>query len=125
MPAQIVAFPEAERGLSEYGNLEFKEPSQHVRIDPSVGEEIIEEIRKYEEQIGTSLYPIGILEGGDTLFLLIDTRGVVYAMSDELEPFASSLDRAIEYLARPGTRSREWRTDLGAIGMVGKKWRPD
>jgi hypothetical protein len=51
-------FPEAKRILSQYGDLKFGDKNEWMRFDPSVGNEIREQIGWGETQIGRSLYPL-------------------------------------------------------------------
>ena len=122
LPNSFVVFPAARLTLSRYGNLTFRHPSETVTLDPSAGEEAAEEIAAFEKELGFSLYPIGLLDGGDTIYLLIDERGVVYSMSDELQAFALTADRAVEYLVR---HDGGFDDELDSIGMLGKTWRLD
>jgi hypothetical protein len=125
LPKSFPVFPEAKRILAEFGDLKFSDRTESVDLDPSVGEEVADEIRVFEKKLGRPLYPVGILEGGDALYLLIDDKGFVYALSGRLlEPFASSFERAIEYLVRPKTEG-ERMEDLQAAGVLGKVWKLD
>lgn len=125
LPQSLSVFPEAKRILAEFGDLRFSSPAESVHLDPSVGEEIADQIKVYEKKLGRPLYPVGILEGGDTLYLLVDDKGLVYALSDQLEPFASSFERAIGYLVRHVINGREMKDDLQAAGVLGKVWKLD
>lgn len=126
LPAGFTAFPEAQRVLAEFGGLKFTKPYGSATLDPSVGEEISEEIHAYEKKLGRALYPVGIIDGGDTLYLLLDESGLVYTLTYRLEPFASSFNQAIKYLVLVCTvNKREQREDLKSIGMFGKFWEKD
>jgi hypothetical protein len=108
-----------EEALAEFGNLKFRDSSELVSLDPSEGERIAEEISRYEGKVGRSLYPIGILDGGDTLYLLIDETGVVYTLGNELRPLALTIHRAIEYLV--SHRAGE-DPALKQVGLHHKVW---
>jgi hypothetical protein len=59
----------------------------------------------------------------DRHYLLVDERGIVYTLIDELKPLASSFRRAVEYLIRQDASRREIEEDLQTVGLVGKAWR--
>ena len=117
-------FPEAQRVLTEFGNLRFGDRNDYVELDPSLGENGADEILPFQEELGTRLYPVGIMEHQDRVYLVVDEKGLVYTvLLDELEPFASSFDQAIEFLVRPAINRREWEDDLRSVGLVGKVWK--
>lgn len=119
LPKSFSVFPSAKEAIAEFGNLKFQESSELVHLDPSEGERVAEEISRYERKVGCSLYPIGILDGGDTIYLLIDETGIVYTLSDGLRPFALTFHRAIEYLVshRAGVDPA-----LEKVGLHQKVW---
>lgn len=122
LPRSFAVFPMAKAALAEFGNLKFQSPSETVDLDPSIGDEIAAEIKRYEEKVGRPFYPVGIIDGGDTAYVLIDAEGIVYALTDQLEPFALTFDRAIEYLVH----HRGGRDEgLASVGMLGSVWRLD
>lgn len=122
IPTSLTVFPEARRVLSEFGALHFGNRMENVRIVPTMDEEIIESIKQYEIQLGTRLYPIGIMEHQDRHYLLIDENGVIYTLIDQLEPLASTFELAIEYFVHMTVNRRKVESDLQRIGMFGKVW---
>ena len=123
LPTGFEPFPVAKRILSEFGDLTFSEDSGRTCLDPSLGERIADEIKEYEIKIGRRLYPIGKVDGGDVLDVLVDETGLVYTLTDRLEPFASSFDQAIKYLACVcAYEQREYQSDLESVGMFDKSW---
>jgi hypothetical protein len=126
LPPSFDVFPAAQRVLTEFGGLIFKSASGYAKLDPMVGEEIAAEIQKYAAKLSRRLYPIGIVEGGDTIYILIDERGVIYMLAGWLEPLASSFDRAIQYLAEVcAVNEAEKLQDLKTSGLLGLAWRID
>jgi hypothetical protein len=133
LPRSFTPFGAAERVLAEFGNLRLGHTNDSVTIDPSVGEEIVEEIKRYEQVLGHRLYPIGVWTHQDRIYLVLDEIGRVYTLSfctqhkrrfdHELRPLASSFDRAIEYLVNGSWSPREAEEDLGPLGMRGQSWR--
>lgn len=123
LPRGIEAFDAVRKVLSEFGGLTFRIKSGSTTLDPAVDDKIEGEIRQYAAVLGRPLYPLGITDGGDTIFILIDPEGVVYALGGTLEPLASTFDQAIKYLSRVFTVNQsEQRRDLAAIGLLGKSW---
>ena len=116
-------FPEVRRVLAEFGDLKFGKSNDYVRIAPSEAKNVVEEIRRYEALIGRRLYPLGVMEHQDRHYLVLDENGIVYTLIDELEPLASSFERAIEFLIWPHSSRREMEADLEQVGMLGKTWR--
>jgi hypothetical protein len=104
-------FPAAQKALLEFGNLRFKTTGE-VIFEPSAGDEIKEEIREAEKTIGRPLYPLGAADGGDYMWLLIDDAGRIYTYTCILEPFAPSMEQAVEFLARGRMTRQEW-TEIG------------
>jgi hypothetical protein len=133
LPRSLSIFPEAERILSEFGNLRFGNKNDEVVLDPSTGEDILEETRTYEAKLGRRLYPLGVWKHQDRIYLLIDEQGFVYELNFavrrerrfhyELRPLASSFDRAVDYMVRRWRTRREKREDLGPVDMLDKVWR--
>lgn len=122
LPESFDVFPEARRVLTEFGNLKFERAWGTLILDPFVGEEVRGEIQEYEKQLGYALYPIGIDDGGDTLYLLIDEDGIIYAMSGDLQPFAGCFGVAIDRLLCGLIDKRALDEDLRAVQMSGRVW---
>ena len=78
LPESLEVFPEAERILAEFGNLRFGDRNDQVRLDPSLGQEIVEQLKMYERELGRRLYPLGVWQHQDRIYLLVDENGVVY-----------------------------------------------
>ncbi len=103
-------FPEARRVLSEYGNLKFGDRNEWVHLDPSVGDEVAEQIGRWEKEIARPLYPLGFTEHQDRIYLLIDEEGIVYTLclddapgqhvDSDLIQLAPSFEEALKYLVR-------------------------
>ena len=123
LPSGFSLFPAALKVLAEFGGLDFRSRSGRTSLDPNAGEEILAEVKQYEERLGTCLYPLGICEGGDTIYILIDENGIIYALAGWLEPLASKFDMAIKYFAAVFLVSQnEQATDLSRVGLLGKRW---
>ena len=59
-------------------------------LDSSLGEEGADEILPFTTVLGKRLYPIGIMEHQDRIYVVVDEDGIVYTVVlDELQPFAS------------------------------------
>lgn len=124
LPASFTVFPEAQRVLREFGDLRFGSRNDYVDLNPAFGDEGADEILPFQDLLGKRLYPVGIMEHQDRVYLVVDEKGLVYtALLNELKPFASSLDRAIEYLVRETIPRRQWEEDLHSVGMLGKTWK--
>jgi hypothetical protein len=124
LPPSFQLFPAAEAFLTEFGGLTFRNRSGYTKLDPSEASEIIHEIKEYEKLVGRRLFPIGIVEGGDTVFILMDDRDVVYALAGWLEPIASSSRIALKYLVRVyAVNQTEQRKDLQRNDLFGKSWK--
>jgi hypothetical protein len=117
LPISMELFPAAERVLAEFGGLTFGSRTEHIALDPAWGEAFADEIKAYASLIGARLYPIGVMEHQDRHYILIDERGVVYTLIDQLEPLASSFHRAIEFLVRGTTDRKEIEEDLRSAGI--------
>jgi hypothetical protein len=100
LPTSLSPFSAAERILTEFGNLKFGDKNEYALLDPSVGERVEKEIRGYERVIGRRLFLIGVWCHQDSMYLLVDVGGIIYTLDHELRPFASSFNRAIDYLVR-------------------------
>jgi hypothetical protein len=124
LPRSFSLFPEAQRVLTEFGGLRFGDRNDYVDLNPALGEEGADEILPFEVVLETQLYPVGIMEHQDRIYIVIDEKGIVYTVClDELKPFASSFDRAIECLAGSSVPRREREADLRSVGLFGKEWR--
>jgi hypothetical protein len=90
--------------LQEFGGLHFGTCEDgtdflkgDVRIDPGCAVHVGDELRKYEDALKVRLFPLGWFYDGDGI-LVIDEEGTVYALTDELEPLASSFYDLVEML---------------------------
>jgi hypothetical protein len=125
LPDAFESFPEAKRILAKFGGLKFGPTTDYTCFDPSAANKVIECIKGYEKKIGLRLYPLGVCEHQDIEYLLVDERGIIYLLADELKPMASSFDRALQYLVWQVWRQRDIDQDLQRVGMAGKTWRLD
>jgi hypothetical protein len=125
LPESLPVFAEAQRVLAEFGQLRLGTRHDRIHLGPSVEDDIVGEIKTYERRLGRRLYPIGVMEHQDPVQLLLDDHGIVYTLMPglELEPMASSFDRAIEFLIRRHTSRQESRDDLRRVGISEKAWR--
>lgn len=124
LPSELAIFPEARRVLSEFGGLSFGNSNKHVCLDPLTAGEIYGHIGTLECAMGCRLYPVGVWEHQDPMYVLVNERGIVFIIeANECRPLASSFDRAIEYIVRQKWDREEKEEDLGRLGMVGKSWR--
>jgi hypothetical protein len=123
LPSGLDVFPEAKRILSEFGGLTVDNRDQsRLDLDPALGEEVMEEIEALCKRIGRPLFPLGAADGCDFMYLLIDNVGRLYILTNRLEPFASSFERALPWLVQGSMNTREWKEDLQAAGLFGKAW---
>jgi hypothetical protein len=125
LPPSLTPFPEARRVLAEFGGLKFGNRNDGVVLDPSLGEEVAEEIKAFERKLRVRLYPVGVMDHQDRHYLLVDEHGIVYTLIDQLEPLATSFHRALEYLIRQMADRRDVEADLRPAGLFGKVWRLD
>ena len=77
LPPSFEVFPVAKEILTRYGGLKFGPSTDYARLDPSLAEEVVNEIKEYEKKIGGRLYPLGIREHHDREYLLVDETGVI------------------------------------------------
>jgi hypothetical protein len=123
LPKEFDLFPAAKLVLEEFGGLTFSEVDGQASLEPSLGREIETRIRAYETLLGKQLYPLGKIDGSDVLYIVLDDTGYVYTITDRLEPFASSFDQAIKYIARVcAYKPDEFKRDLESVGLFGKHW---
>ena len=122
LPPSFELLPEAKRILAEFGGLKFGQRTNFTWFDPSAGEEVVGEIRQFEVLCGHRLYPLGFREHQDREYLLVDESGVIYLLSDGLQPFASSFNRALQLLFWKVQRRVQIDRDLQSTGMAGKNW---
>lgn len=124
LPPSFALFPEAKRVLAEYGNVRLGDRNEYYLFDPFLGEEGAKEILPFERILGRRLYPLGINEHQDVLYLVIDEKGIVYGiMLDECEPLASSFEVAVETFVRGYVGARERENDLRSVGLSRKVWK--
>jgi hypothetical protein len=123
LPQSIPVFPEARRILAEFGNLHFGNQNDFVIFSPSEADEVLEEIKLYSKITGRQFHPVGVMQHQDRHYILVDEMSIVYTLIDELEPLASSFERAVEFLIWRHTSRHEMEADLESIGMRGKIWR--
>jgi hypothetical protein len=69
---------EAKRILAEYGELRLGPSNDFTVLDPSVEDEIMEQLTWCERALARSIYPLGYSEHQDRAYLLVDEAGVVY-----------------------------------------------
>jgi hypothetical protein len=123
LPTCLDVFAAAQQVLSEFGNLHFVTDDSHIILDPSLAEEVCETLKALQTEIGSRLYPLGIIDGGEYMYLIIDENGYIYFLTDILEPYASTFGRAIEFLVGPRIVRKEMEQDLRNAGLFGKVWR--
>jgi hypothetical protein len=123
LPPSFEAFPEAKRILARYGGLTFGPKTDYTRFDPSAGEEVADDIKEYQKQVGRRLYPVGYREHQDREYLLVDEAGIIYLLTDELRPMASSFERLLGYIVWKVERRRDIDEELRPHGLAGKAWR--
>jgi hypothetical protein len=124
LPHAFESFPEAQRVLSRFAGLRFGDRNDFAVLDPCAGEEEVGQIRQCERKVGRRMYPVGFAEHQDRAYYLVDEAGVVYLMfpGDELQPLASSFERALDSIARRSIRRRERDDDLRPLGLAGTSW---
>jgi hypothetical protein len=124
LPESFELFSEAERVLRQFAGLEFGNRNDYARLDPAAGDEVVGPIRECERKVGRRMYPVGFTEHQDRAYYLVDETGVVYLMfpGDELQPLASSFERALDSITRRSIRRRDRDEDLRPLGLVGKSW---
>jgi len=125
IPPQPSVFPEAKRILSEFGNLVLEHRQDDARVDlrPTLAHDVLDDLRAYSQLVGSPLFPLGVADGCDYMYLIVDERGYVYTLTDQLEPFSSSFDKAIAYLVRGAMNRRAWEEDLKSANLLGKVWK--
>jgi hypothetical protein len=127
LPNGLETFPTARRVLTEFGGLKLGDRTEDVRLDPSLSDaECLAEIPFYEGKLGRRLYPVGVIEHQDQVWILLDEQGFVYTLlpTVSLKPYASSFDQAIEFLVA-GVNRRAQEDDLRAAGLLGQEWQKD
>jgi hypothetical protein len=125
LPTSFSPFSAAERLLTEFGNLKFGDKNEYVLLDPSLAERAEMEILGYERVLGRRLFPIGVGDHQDPVYLLVDEGGIIYTLDYELRPFASSFDRAIDHLVRLECSRDDLQADLKTVGLAGKFWQQE
>ena len=124
LPRDRVLFDAAARVLGEFGGLKFVEQHGSADLDPHLADEVATEVTQFEHVTGKRFYPLGKIDGGDVLYLLVDEIGVIWTLSGALEPLASSFEQALRYLVKVcAYKPSEFRADLESIGMYGTSWR--
>jgi len=104
VPAEFVLFPKAEEVLSEFAGLHLGNcgpgidcATSDVEIDPSAASHLVSDLLKFEGILNARLFPLGEVHRAHG-YLVIDEYGRTYLLNDELSPFASTFDEALELL---------------------------
>lgn len=97
LPPEFEIFDEAARALKQYGGLTFNHrgyetlvicPCDCVELDRDTNI-----IAEFSKQSGQRVYPIGVLDGGDTVGVVINYSGWTYiTLVDEVRPVSASFE---------------------------------
>ena len=123
LPKSFEPFPIAMETLRKYGGRSLRKPSEVLVLDPTAGDEIAGDIKKYEILPGRRLYPLGVREHQEKEHILIDENGVIYVLMDGLIPIAPSFERFIHnYFWNKQSRAIVGN-ELRSVGLEGVAWK--
>lgn len=124
LPDWIEIHPEARRILDRFGQLTFGDQYEKVTFEPTLADEVAEEIQAYESLLENGLYPLGRIDQDLLRYILVDALGFIYFLNhDLLEPVATSFERALPILIEPWRDHRSISRNLEQIGWRYIVWR--
>lgn len=126
------SFPEMERAkdcLAEFGGLKVGTPTDYMLIEPMLAEAVSDLILKFQAQVDSVLYPLGIQQHQDREYVLMDSDGLVFVMNTfddnckaELNPVGSSFDKFLEHFVIGASCQKEIIADLRSAELQSKSW---
>jgi hypothetical protein len=108
-------FPAAEQILREFGGLRVSD----LEIDGCTANEVAELVRRSERIANRKLYPVA---SDDCQWFLVDESGIVYSIGRDLEIFASTFKRALDFHFG-GLKGQS--DDIGSLGRSPRSWKID
>ena len=104
LPPEFQPFPMAQRILTEFGGLHIGQcgagidcATSDIEINPNLAIHTLQELSTIGRSIDNRLFPLGEVHRGHG-FLVVDERGRIYLLSDELSRFAPTFARSLELL---------------------------
>jgi hypothetical protein len=127
LPPEFQPFSEAQRILTEFGGLHIGHcgagidcATSDIEIDPMLATHVLQELSAIGRSMSSRLFPLGEVHRGHG-FLVVDEKGRIYLLSDELSPFAPTFARSVELLLLGKKANREeieaaWKDTLPCPG---------